>query len=306
LAVATDAQGVPPHLQVLWGNRGDTTTLQGLLATLRRRFDFQEAVFVFEGDMSSKVNLEAMEPADLSPELWDRTQVMEIVREGKRCVIVGGPWRPERDQQRREARLAKAEAALKRIAAVPRKRVNAQRLVSQVGRALQALKAHKHFEYSVDAQGQLQWKCRADLIQAETIRDGLHLLGRDTTAQEVPARGVLGHYKTLLEVEDAFCALGSCLQVRPMFHRRPDRVRNHVRLCFIAYWLSAKLELQRRQKGQIIEVHHLLRQLQCIGLRRSEVAGKMFKTVVTQVPKDLDPTLDKLGSLASHKGKDPA
>jgi hypothetical protein len=159
LAVATDAQGIPIHLEVLRGNRGDTTTLQGLLATLRRRFGIKEAVFVFDGGMSSKVNLEAVEtlklkyvtrlgaptleqlleqlPADQSPELWDRTQVMEIVRAGKRYVIAGGPWRQQRDQQRRQARLAKAEAELKRIAAVKRKKVNAQKLASQVGRALQ-------------------------------------------------------------------------------------------------------------------------------------------------------------------------
>lgn len=184
LAVATDAQGIPLHLEVLRGNRGDTTTLQALLRTLRRRFGITEAVFVFDGGMSSKVNLDALEvlklryvtrlgagaleellaqlPPDQAPELWDRTQVMEIVRAGKRYVIAGGPWRQQRDQQRRQARLAKAEAELKRLAAVKRKRVNPQKLASQVGRALQRLKAHKYFEYSVDAQGQLEWSRRTN------------------------------------------------------------------------------------------------------------------------------------------------
>src|SRR5438445_10116103 len=60
LAVAADAHGVPLHLEVLRGNRGDTTTLQALLRTLRRRFGITEAVFVFDGGMSSKLNLEAM------------------------------------------------------------------------------------------------------------------------------------------------------------------------------------------------------------------------------------------------------
>ena len=319
LAVATDARGVPIHLEVLRGNRGDTTTLQGLLATLRRRFGIKEAVFVFDGGMSSKVNLEAIQalklkyvtrlgaatldqlleelPADPSPDLWDRTELMEIVRAGKRYVIAGGPWRQQRDQQRRQARLAKAEAELKRIAAVKRKKVDGQKLASQVGRALQRLKAHKYFAYSVDPQGQLKWSRRADSIQAETVRDGLYLLGTNTTAQEVSASGVLAHYKNLQEVEDAFCHLKSYLRVRPMFHRRPDRVRNHVRLCFIAYWLSAKLELQWRQKDQTIEVHNLVRQLQCIRLGRLELGGKAFKTVVTQVPKDMNATLAQLGLL---------
>ena len=142
LAVATDVRGVPLHLEVLRGNRGDTTTLQGLLATLRRRFGIREAVFVFDGGMSSKVNLEAMDelglqyvtrlcastleellaslPPEQSPELWDRTQVMEIVRAGKRYVVAGGCWRQQRDEQRRQARVTKAENELKRLAAVCR------------------------------------------------------------------------------------------------------------------------------------------------------------------------------------------
>jgi transposase len=319
LAVATDAQGVPLHLEVLRGNRGDTTTLQGLLATLRRRFGIKEAVFVFDGGMSSQVNLEAMEalglkyvtrlcasmleelladlPADASPELWDRTHVMEIVREGKRYVIAGGPWRQQRDQERRAARLSKAEAELKRVAAVPRKKVNAQKLASQVGRMLQRLKAHKYFEYAVDPQGQLQWSRRAALIEAEGRRDGLYLLGTNATAQEIPSAGVVRHYKNLLEVEDAFCHLKAYLRVRPIFHHRPDRVRNHVRLCFLACWLAAKLERRWRQKDQTVEVHNLLRQLQSIRLGQLEVAGKAVKSLVTQVPKDLNPTLSKLGLL---------
>jgi transposase len=319
LAVAADTQGVPLHLEVLRGNRADTTTLQGLLATLRRRFGIKEAVFVFDGGMSSRVNLEAMEalklkyvtrlsasvleelvaelPADQSPELWDRTQVMEIVREGKRYVIAGGPWRQQRDQERRQARLAKAEAELKRMAAVKRKKINQQKLASQVGRMLQRLKAHKYFEYAVDEQGKLQWSRRDNLIKAEKNRDGLYLLGTNATKEQIPNQGVLSHYKNLLEVEDAFCHLKSYLQVRPVFHWRPDRVRNHVRICFVAYWLTAKLETRWRQQDQTIEVHNLLRQLQTIRLGWLEVASKTLKTKITDVPKDLNPTLSKLGLL---------
>jgi transposase len=319
LAVATDVEGVPLHLEVLRGNRADTTTLQSLLATLRRRFGIVEAVFVFDGGMSSKINLQALEelqlqyvtrlcasvlgeliaelPADQSPELWDRTQVMEIVREGKRYVIAGGPWRQQRDQQRRAARLAKAEAELKRVAAVKRRKVNPQKLSSQVGRRLQRLKAHKYFEYAVDDQGALQWSRREELIQAEAGRDGLYVLGTNASAEQIPKAGVVSHYKNLLEVEDAFCHLKDYLRVRPVFHWRPDRVRNHVRICFLAYWLTAKLERQWRQKDQTIEVHNLLRQLQSIRLGRLQVEGKTLKTLVTDVPKDLNPLLSKLGLL---------
>src|SRR5207244_2483235 len=166
LAVTTDTQGVPLHVSVLRGNRGDNKTLQGLLKTLGRRFGIKEATFVFDGGMSSQVNLEAMDQAHLKYvtrlsvatlqsllealpkerqlELGDRQQVLDITHESKRYVLAGGEWRQRRDEERRAARLEKAEKELKRMAAVKRKKVNAQKLSSQAGRALQRLKAHKY------------------------------------------------------------------------------------------------------------------------------------------------------------------
>lgn len=115
LAVATDTEGLPLHVSVLRGNRNDNQTLQGLLHTLRRRFGIQEATFVFDGGMSSQINLEAMTAANLGYvtrlsaatlhslveelslekqlELGDRQKLMEITHQAKRYVIAGGPWR---------------------------------------------------------------------------------------------------------------------------------------------------------------------------------------------------------------------
>ena len=135
------------------------------------------------------------------------------------------------------------------------------------------------------------------MCSSDLVRDGLYLLTTNATVQEIPSPGVVSHYKNLVEVEDAFCHLKSYLQVRPVFHRRPDRVRNHVRICFLAYWLTAKLERLWRQKDQTLEVHNLLRQLQSIRLGRLELDGQTLKTMVTRVPKDLNGTLNQLGLL---------
>jgi len=263
LAVATDTEGLPWHVSVLRGNRNGTQTLQGLLHTLRRRFGIQEATFVFDGGMSSQINLEAMDTAGLGYvtrlsattlhslveelglekqlELGDRQKLMEITHEGKRYVVAGGQWRQHRDRERRQSRIDKAEAELKRLAAVKRKKVDVQKLASQVGRSLQRLKAHKYFSYSIDAQGKLQWERKGELIAQEAQQDGWYLLHTNQTVEKCSNEQVLGHYKGLLDVEEAFCELKSYLEVRPIHHRRPDRVINHVRLCFLAYWLSARL-----------------------------------------------------------------
>lgn len=317
LAVATDAEGLPLHLSVLRGNRNDTQTLQGLLQVLRRRFGIREATFVFDGGMSSHLNLEALNeanlgyvtrlsaatlqsliaewPAERQLELGDRQQLIEITQAGKRYVMAGGPWRQQRDQERRQSRIAKAQAELKRVAAVRRKKVDPQKLASQVGRTLQRLKAHKYFSYQVDPQGQLQWELKAELIEQEALQDGWYLLHTNEPAEKCSGEQVLGHYKGLLDVEEAFCELKSYLEVRPVHHRRPDRVINHVRLCFLAYWLSARLGGEWRGKGETEEVPRVLRHLQTIRLGVMKLGQHVHHVVMTDIPKNLNDQLVKLG-----------
>lgn len=317
LAVATDTAGTPLHLSVLRGNRADTSTLRGFLKILQRRFGIRDAVFVFDGGMSSKINLEAIEgegltfvtrlsnatleallrelPDEGQLELGDSDRLVEIQHEGKRYVIAGGPWRKERDRERREARIAKAEAELAKLAAAERRRPDAQKIASQAGRALQRLKAHKYFTYRVDESGVLRWERKASAIDAESAHDGWYLLHTCLTPAQAEAPGVQRHYKNLLEVEEAFCELKSYLRVRPVFHRKPERVLNHVRICFLAYWISARLARQWRDCGETGEVTRILRELQTIRLGQISV-GKPEEPLLalTKVPTHLNSLLSKL------------
>lgn len=320
LAVATDAEGLPLHVSILRGNRNDTQTLQGLLHTLRRRFGVTEATFVFDGGMSSQLNLAALTEAKLAYvtrlstatlqtlvtelgleqqlELGDDPRLLEVQHQGKRYVIAGGPWRQQRDQERRQSRLAKAETELRRLAAVKRKQTDPQKLASQVGRSLQRLKAHQYFTYQVDAAGQLQWSRKNDLITQEAQQDGWYLLHTNEPARRCTGEQVLAHYKGLLDVEEAFCELKSYLEVRPVHHRRPDRVINHVRLCFLAYWLSARLGGEWRARGETEEVPRLLRHLQTIRLGTLRVGQNEARPLMTQIPQNLNEQLQKLNLMA--------
>ena len=318
LAVATDTAGTPLHLSVLRGNRADTSTLQGFLKILRRRFGIREAVFVFDGGMSSKINLEVIEgeglnfvtrlsnatleallkelPDGQQLELGDSNRLVEIEHEGKRHVIAGGPWRKERDRERREVRIAKAETELAKLAAAKRRNPDAQKIASQVGRTLQRLKAHKYFAYRVDESSILRWERKAEAIAAESSHDGWYLLHTSLTPVQADAPGVQRHYKNLLEVEEAFCELKSYLKVRPVFHRKPERVLNHVRICFLAYWISARLASQWRASGETGEVTRILRELQTIRLGQISVGtpGAPLLARLTKVPAHLNSLLAKL------------
>ena len=317
LAVATDPEGIPLHVEVLRGNRADNKTLQGLLITLRRRFGIREATFVFDGGMSSTVNLAALDEAQLrfvtrlsnatmesllaelsadqQLELGDRSRVVEVTHQGKRYVIAGGDWRRKRDEERRTVRLAKARLALEKMARVKRKKADPQKLASQAGRLLERLKAHKYFTYRVNPQGVLEWEEKPATIRKETQWDGWYLLHTNCPVETCAKEQVLGHYKNLLDVEEAFCQLKSYLEVRPIHHWRPDPVRNHVRLCFIAYWLSARLGKEWRASGEPGEVPRILRRLQSIRIGQLQVGAKPARSLMTDIPKELNELLEKLG-----------
>ena len=319
LAVATDLEGTPIHLEVLRGNRADNTTLIALLKTMQRRFGIQEAMFVFDGGMSSRLNLAALSAAKLryvtrlssasltalleslptenQPELGDRKNLVELEQGGQRYVIAGGPWRQQRDQERRQARVNQAEEELTRLAAVTRKKVNAQKLASQVGRMLERKKAHKYFTYRVEDNGQLRWERKKEIFTQEERLDGWYLLHTNATADQVAQQEVLSHYKGLLNIEEAFGQLKSYLEVRPVFHRRPDRVRNHVRICFLAYWLSARLGREWRAAQEPGEVPRILRELQTIRVGQVRAGGQRIATLLTQIPPSLNAQLIKLDLL---------
>jgi transposase len=149
----------------------------------------------------------------------------------------------------------------------------------------------------VDAQGQLRWERKKEVIQQEEQRDGLYLLHTNQAAVQCSKEQTLAQYKGLLDVEEAFGELKSFLEVRPVYHWRPDRVRNHVRICFLAYWLSARLGREWRQKGEKGEVPRILRQLQTIRLGQLEVQGRVVGTLQTQIPKELNGSLARLDLL---------
>ena len=87
----------------------------------------------------------------------------------------------------------------------------------------------------------------------------------------------------------------SYLEVRRIHHRRPDRLVNHVRLCFLAYWLSARLGGEWRALGETEEVPRVLRHLQTIRLGLLQMGQNIHRTVMTEIPKNLNDQLRKLG-----------
>jgi transposase len=323
LALATSAEGIPVHIEVLKGNRSDSKTLLPLLETMKRRFGITKAVFCFDGGMSSFLNLQQMRddeidyvtrlskpslaalvetlPVNKQPELWDRTELVEFEIEGIRYVVAGSQYRQQRDFERREVRIEKGRKALIKFNQVKRKKIDLCKLSSQVGRMLERNKCLKYFDFSIQDNGQAIWTEKQELINAEERFDGWYLLTTSLSAKEADKTNILSHYKNLMAVENAFRETKNYLEVRPIYHQKDNRVRNHIRICFLAYWISAKLSTQWKELEENSEVTLILKELQQIRIGKIKIGENKLKLSMTEIPNRLYSILENLNLLNLFK-----
>ena len=146
---------------------------------------------------------------------------------------------------------------------------------------------------------------RAAVSDEEKNRDGWYLLHTNQVIGECPQKKGLSHYKGLLEVEDAFRELKAYPEVRPVYHYRPDRVVNHIRLCFPACWMSTRPGREWGLEGHHEEVVRTLRQLQTIRVGELRFGQEVARSVMTSIPLGLEETLKTL-KLQKHFSAPPA
>ncbi len=266
-ALLTDADGRPVAVRVVAGNTGDPATVPATLAALRERFGLTSVVLVGDRGMLTQARIETCRTAGfawisalrgpaiarlatdgaLQLGLFDERGLAEIVHPdfpGERLVVCRNPALAAERARKRDELLAATEAALAKVAA----RVEAGRLRGAahiglaVGRVVDRHKMAKHFSLEI-ADDRLTFTRRADAIAAEAALDGLYVLRTSVPAERLEAPAVVRAYKRLAQVERAFRTLKSPdLAIRPIRHWTPDRVRAHVFLCVLAYYLRWHME----------------------------------------------------------------
>jgi hypothetical protein len=141
---------------------------------------------------------------------------------------------------KRESLLAATERNLGKIKA----RVDAGKLAGadeigvRVGKVVNQYKVAKHFELSIGERG-FSFARKLDAIAAEAALDGIYIIRTSVSEQQMTAADCVRNYKSLANVERAFRSLKTIdLKVRPIHHRKPDRVRAHIFLCMLAYYVE--------------------------------------------------------------------
>lgn len=260
----TDARGCPVAVSVHEGNTADSRTFMPTVQKLREDFGIERMVMVGDRGMVSQKAIDAMRETDgigwitalknasiralveqgqLQMDLFDERNLLELSSPdypGERLIACRNETLARLRAHKREELLAATEASLDKIKA----RVQAGKLIGQdqigvrVGKVINQYKVAKHFALTI-TETALSWARQPHSIAGEAALDGLYIIRTSVPDTQMDAPECVRNYKALANVERAFRSLKTIdLKVRPIHHRTADRVRAHIFLCMLAYYVE--------------------------------------------------------------------
>ena len=314
LGVVQTAEGLPIAHEVFEGNVAETRTLAPMLRRLLERYKLKRVVVVADRGLLSLDNVGTLEAlaeeeglavdyilavpgrryaefadvmAELHPQLAEASEatgeesVAETTWQGRRLVVAHNPERAEEQTRARRRKIERIEQLGQRLA---------ERLDNQDagrpgrGRRSTDRSAHRRFHQTV-LRHQMSGIVKADL-GAEQFRydidedawaaaerlDGKLLLV--TSLQEYDAQAVVDRYRSLADIERGFRALKSTLEIAPVHHRLPERIRAHALICFLALVLYRVLRMRLKAKGSAFSVERALEALETVQWHQVEINGE--------------------------------
>ena len=267
IGLLTNGDGCPVAVEVFDGNTGDPKTLGAQVRTLRERFGLARIILVGDRGMITEARIREelsgvdgldwitalrapaiaalVDGGSLQLSLFDARDLAEISDPsypGERLVVCKNPLLAEERGRKRRELLAATERELAAIAQAVARAKRPLRgkapIGLRVGKVLGRFKMGKHFKLTI-TDDRFQHERDEDAIAAETCLDGIYVIRTTVGAARLPPEEVVRSYKRLAHVERAFRSLKTIdLHIRPIHHRKADRVRAHVLLCMLSYYVE--------------------------------------------------------------------
>ncbi len=262
-----DGEGRPVAVEVFEGDTGDPKTVASQVDKLRQRFGLSRLILVGDRGMLTEARLredvrvheglswitalrapairKLVATGSLQLSLFDQQDLAEITDgefPGERLIVCKNPLLAAERTRKREDLLVATEAALEKVAQATRRLRNPLRgqaaIGLRVGQVLQRFKMAKHFQLTLE-DDRFLYQRKTDSIAQEAALDGIYVVRTNVPTESMATPDVVLTYKSLSQVERAFRSFKTMdLKVRPIHHRLADRVRAHVLLCMLAYYVE--------------------------------------------------------------------
>jgi hypothetical protein len=292
--LVTGEDDLPLDIKVWKGGTADVKTVGQTFTGWKEKYDTQQAIWVADRSMSGEKTLSEVKKMGLSyitglpgasqlallgqihencPELFDQ-QLTEFTEDGHRYVLCRHHRKGHRREAQNHRNLRKAYETLKAIQVSPQN-TNKEKLYHRAMKALEKYNQTKIWKLSFhtfkDKKGKNRYRLvfRLDRQQfkAQNVIGHYYLLQTDLEQKELTPQEVQQYYKRLIKVERCFRSFKSDLEIRPIRHRKANRIKAHVYLNFLALWLVKYIEKNWRSRAITCEVPAKLKEWdRCMGL----------------------------------------
>jgi len=314
IGLICNKEGCPIAVEVFSGNTKDESTVADKICQIKDTYGIKNAIFVGDRGMITKTQFEriqenetsyiktisALTHAQLSHlceqdyvqiSMFDEhkiTQITDAENPRIRYGLSKNPIRGQKDSATREILMTKTEDALRKIAELKRPSDDATAGI-RVGKIINKYGVGKLLAVEI-TDGKVTWERNAHKIEEAEKLDGLYVIYTDVPEEEMSISEVVQAYRKLIGVEQAFRNLKTAqLEIRPIYHKTDDRIKCHVFLCMLSYYLMwhAKQRLaplfESDQKGQNKKYtfEHIIERLKSVRKETIVVEGVETK-VITQ------------------------
>jgi transposase len=265
------AKGCPIAVEVFAGNTSDGATLSGQIEKVRKGWGIENVVWVSDrGILTNSKIKELVKPIEgldyitglTKPQirklaeveviqlgLFDQVNLVEFESEDypdERLIACRNPFIAQKNQLQREALLEAVEKELDLIVQATQREKRAlkgqDKIALRVGKVLNQFKVNKYYNLEITEEG-FSYQRKLELIAQETALDGVYVLRTSLESTLMDAATTVKAYKSLSQVEEAFrCYKSIDLKVRPIYHYKGDRVKAHIFLCMLAYYVEWHLK----------------------------------------------------------------
>ena len=319
LGVVQTADGLPLMHTVHPGNVAETKTLQAMLATVLARFPIQRVILVADRGLLSLENIGELTaladhgdrrlefilavPARRYVDLvetfegliFDETGLAEATFADHRLIVAHDPLRAAEQSDRRRARIAELEAMAEKMVGkldaqdagqtAKGRRASDRGAYSRFTRAVAEAELTRFLKADYTAD-RFSWSVDQDAVAQAELFDGK--LALITNAPDLTQAEALARYKALADIERGFRVLKSDIEIAPVHHRLPDRIRAHALICFLALVLYRVMRMRLKAKGHSASPRTALDLLARIQRHQAKVGERSVEGLSTTTPQQLE------------------
>jgi len=255
ISLLCSKEGCPVAVEVFPGNTKDETTFLDKVGELREKYGMDKIVIAGDRGMVKKVSYEQLdhyavkvisalthgaikslcEKGVVQTSMFDEKNVVEVIDGGMRYCLCKNPEMAEKESRTREALISKTAEELDKIIASTKKSKYSKEM--RVGKAIGKYKMGKFVNFEGEGD-EVKYTLDMEKIEQESLLDGCYVIYTDVPREDMAAVEAVENYKSLARVEQAFRSMKTVqLELRPVYHKKDDRIKCHVFICMLAYYV---------------------------------------------------------------------